>query len=519
MKFNLKQYIKENYLNEKLQSDIFIHEILEDDLFKFYKVNNPGTTYNKLFTLYENNILPIIQALMQYNRYHALFYDKQKLTTDEEYKALYNKYMSLTDSFFKTLKILFKKPEPQLFKSLIINLYTYQNTVDLYNITDDQFIKYKYSDFQNKSIQTDLDKYASYYLCFYFSADKKIKAISKDGYIILYSFDNSYNNLNYKLDQYNNNIKDYEKFLTDKNNYILKQTQNITLSNGEILKFPILDNELFNNIKYDFIFKRSKLNQVKLNKIYRKSSAIFKTTDWGKSPDDYMLIYNPLQSYKKDGNNISSVGSSRIYTNSYKGYNDCMANRDFVERKTQQKEDYQEQRVKIYKWAKTILGKFIPYNQSNDEYCKRISAENNAKYKLLVSQLKSVIKLKEYKEELKTYFQKLSDYISLQKDYNNKIKSYLKEDINKFKLLMFLYSNYLNSINNVISKYGEIQKIIIKYKDLYKIKNIVSADKENNETTRYTIESTNKTIKGELTLLNNLLDNVQKIKEKLDEQL
>ena len=60
MKFNLKQYIKENYLNEKLQSDIFIHEILEDDLFKFYKVNNPGTTYNKLFTLYENNILPII---------------------------------------------------------------------------------------------------------------------------------------------------------------------------------------------------------------------------------------------------------------------------------------------------------------------------------------------------------------------------------------------------------------------------------------------------------------------------
>ena len=84
---------------------------------------------------------------MQYNRYHALFYDKQKLTTDEEYKALYNKYMSLTDSFFKTLKILLKKPEPQLFKSLIINLYTYQNTVDLYNITDDQFIKYKYSDF------------------------------------------------------------------------------------------------------------------------------------------------------------------------------------------------------------------------------------------------------------------------------------------------------------------------------------------------------------------------------------
>ena len=55
MQFNFKNYITEKYLNEAIQSDIFINKLLNDKggLFKFYKY--PYSKYfNNIDNIYKN---------------------------------------------------------------------------------------------------------------------------------------------------------------------------------------------------------------------------------------------------------------------------------------------------------------------------------------------------------------------------------------------------------------------------------------------------------------------------------
>ena len=50
MSFNLKNYIKENYLNERLQSSILINEILYDSggFFRYYKMDFENSQYHRV---------------------------------------------------------------------------------------------------------------------------------------------------------------------------------------------------------------------------------------------------------------------------------------------------------------------------------------------------------------------------------------------------------------------------------------------------------------------------------------
>ena len=49
MRFNLKKYITEKYLNESIQSDIFINKLMNDTggMFKYYQ--NPESTSVKKY--------------------------------------------------------------------------------------------------------------------------------------------------------------------------------------------------------------------------------------------------------------------------------------------------------------------------------------------------------------------------------------------------------------------------------------------------------------------------------------
>ena len=63
MRFNLKKYITERYLTEKIQSDIVINKLLNDKggLFKYYK--NPNSpSYKKVLDIY-NNIEKILYKI------------------------------------------------------------------------------------------------------------------------------------------------------------------------------------------------------------------------------------------------------------------------------------------------------------------------------------------------------------------------------------------------------------------------------------------------------------------------
>jgi hypothetical protein len=53
MDFNLKQYINKKYLTEKVQSDILINELLQDNMFKYYKIARNNNSYSKLLNIYK----------------------------------------------------------------------------------------------------------------------------------------------------------------------------------------------------------------------------------------------------------------------------------------------------------------------------------------------------------------------------------------------------------------------------------------------------------------------------------
>ena len=569
MKFDLKNYITEKYLFEKLQSDILINELMQDNMFKYYKIKIPGNSYYQISELFKeiDEILTSIFNISTYSYYpnikdiHVnkhIYYNKEYISTDEQMIALNKKYMNLINEYQKKVSNIFVKPDPQLFKILFKEpktTYFYSlKHVDLFNLTDDMFIKYTYKDIKkDKNIKNIMSDYIDNYLIFYITADdKKIQACSYKNYIVLYALDNPMYYSRYTSDPYN-----YFNKHVDKNNIIYNDLK-YTLSNGNVLSFPIIkkydiyDNKINHMVGFDYIYKELDVNNSvicpqkdKVGKFYSKSSILQKNTNWGKNENDYIIIYTPTGGYLDPNKKyVTSTyndgeGKVRYYTSPETSYNDIMSDTDKITKKQQQQKDFREAERRTYKWIKTILNKYLPYAggkqnkiweylkklqstdysslYNDDEYNNEIVQENNKRYNLLLQQLKSIKKFDVFKEQLKLNIEKISNYVKLNKNYLLQIKQYFKTDKEKYKILMTLYITYMQTLNNTMSLYNKINIEIKKLNDSVNIKYI-----KNNYLTRSTttsIERIRNNITNDLNNLTNMLNQVETFKNKLDDEL
>jgi hypothetical protein len=303
--------------------------------------------------------------------------------------------MSLYNEYIKRITTIFDKPDPIIFSTILTKDHKYNtfyksNHVDLFNLSDDMFIKYSLNDLKNnKSLKQEIDKFINNNLVFYITnIDKKIQACSCEGYIILYALDNPM----YK-NYFTNNVYDYLDKHVTKDNVVIN-TINYKLSDGEELTLPLVKSySSLNNNKpiagVEYISKMLDLNNIyylpekeKVGKINSKASHLCKNTSWGNDLNDYIIIYTPNKSFvdKTTGEYKSTInnGNKILYhlDGEKYGYNDIVSNKSLVNRKNQQYKDFLEQEDRTYKWVKDLLGKYKPYAGGKQnklwDYCNKL---------------------------------------------------------------------------------------------------------------------------------------------------
>lgn len=521
MKFSLKNYIKENYLNERLQSDILIQNILNDKgkMFYYYKIDG-NNSFGKLKKTYEELkriFIDIFENTYSYDENKEYTqrtnvtptYNKELIDTDEKMIALHNKYMSLYNTYKKMLSKIFDKPDPQVFGAVLSRRSYggtfYSTSKDLYNITDDQFTKYTYSQLKaDKNLYLNIAGELRNKTTFWFSHNNKLLAVSSDGELVLYAIDNDASDVNtYNGKRFPQNVTQDE--IIDKVNKD-DRVFSSELKDGSILEWPCVISHGFNGkhyndlYGYDFINTYLNLNtqicrDVKDESIGKniltKASKIYKTTTWGANPNDYVIIYSPTQMYTDDSHismytNTIDNELRRMLTNNHEGYN------DYKMKKPNRYGDsyYKEIGIQTYKWTKDILGKYKPYAGSkqnelfafgkklseydytllykDDQYCNKIAQANRAKYKNLIQTYKSTKVITKYKKDLDDILSQVNDFTQDGKLFCNLIKTTITKDITLFKSLITLYGVYSKILNTVLNQYGKIQK------DIQHIKNLIS---------------------------------------------
>ena len=194
MQFSLKKYINEKYLTERLQSDTVIHDILNDKgkMFTYYKQPYPGTMYKKALDQFEilNDIISNTFPIYSTEAYDSYIYQHESIKTDEQKKALHNKYMQILELYKNYTSKLFIKPDPQVLSSVILSnadgTFPMQK-LDLFNLTDENFKKYTVSDLKKNK---DLKQYINEYAIFWFNSEGKILVVSVYGRMVLFAIDN-----------------------------------------------------------------------------------------------------------------------------------------------------------------------------------------------------------------------------------------------------------------------------------------------------------------------------------------
>ena len=210
-------------------------------------------------------------------------------------------------------------------------------------------------------------------------------------------------------------------------------------------------------------------------------------------------------------------------------------------RKNQQRNDYQELKDRTYKWTKTILGKYIPYNNEaqkifefgkkleeydyeklygDDNYCNKLVMSNYQNYKLILTQTKAIKETNTYKQDIKDILVKLKDFVNIQQEYTDNIKTIYKTDPQKFKVLMLLYGSYMKSINLTMSTIKSLQNLINDNPAL-DIKNLVKKNKsdQEKEQLKSQLNRINTRLKTTIDKLNNYMKEIEQFKDKIDELL
>ena len=582
MRFNLKKYITERYLTEKIQSDIVINKLLNDKggLFKYYK--NPNSpSYKKVLDIF-NNIEKILYKICNNLNMkcdnktedgYYIFKNDESNMSDKELKIYHQQYMDLIQQYIKSITKIFDKPDPAILKAVINGIYNYNqefrnNSVDLFNITDDNFKIYYYKDIKgNKILQKELNNELQYKVAFFISENDKIEAASKSGKILLLPLDSEYlkNNSSYNFKYYSSDPYNIFNQYTDKDNIILSKFYIQLKTTNELLEIPLITSttrlpyrykifqgekksaienihDLLNINSHNFCGKYIINMNLKVGKVNSKASNIQKITNWGKSLNDYIIVYTASSTYKKDGNTKSTINQGKnnavSYVDTTMGYNE-LKHSNYVTRRKEQREDYLDTYKRTYKWIKTLLGQYKPYAggkqnsvweygkklndddyytlYSDDHYCNKLVRENIGRYKVLLAQTKSLKNVNIYVEQMKSIMADINTFVVNGKNLITKIKSTYKEDKDKFKTLMLLYGTYNKTLNIIITRYSSIQQHIENFNNEYNIKNIFS--KKYSWQTDYDLQdnintSINK-IKSKINLLEQYLPQIEELNDKI----
>lgn len=538
--FNFKNYIK-NVLNEKLQSDIFIHDILDDTdgMFKYYKISYDNTLYAKALDCAQkmrkiiNNTINTVTGQLK----NDIIIDQTKIDTDEKLKVLHAQYMNLYNSYVRYITQVFKKPDPQLLSSLLDGVYRFfKSRSDIYNITDKNFKKYTLAEIKsNKVLKQQLLTETKEKLVFWFNKDKAILAVSLKGIIILKS-------INFLQLNSGNSIKEQIENSVKKDNITVNNIVCPTISCKEELEWPTVQRMSFIGDKreivgIDFIqnyldITADKMEPITIGSFISKASHIYKETGWGNNIDDYLIIYTPTQSLTdKDGNTISSYNNKgynqKIHTSNVESFSDLKHKYDPITK--ERKNAYKEVIKRTYKWTKDILGKYKPYaggkdrdifsfgvklceysyNElyGDDNYCNNIAKNNLLRYKKLVQLMRHKKSLGVYTKQLEDILKKIKVFTISGSKLNRRIKETYKTDKATFKSLMLLYGTYTRILNTVMVDYSSIQS------DASDIKTNMSIYTDN------TISQSRKSIESKMNNIIHICDELQEIQNKMDEIL
>ena len=438
MQFDFKKYITEKYLTERLQSNILIHELLndKDGMFTYYKLPYPGTIYKKALTCY--NLLKswITSAFVTWDntfKSGGFSIGITNIDTDEKVKKFHKIYMDKVEEYKDLTSKLFIKPDPQILSSLISGVSKYNTGKfelarrDIYNITDEFFTRYTWQQLKtDKQLYSDVQNKINNCLAFWMR-DGRILCVSRANKIILYNItlNNSYvTELNGK--RFSGNMtKETIEDAVRKDNLIVN-TLRCTLSDGTELEWPTVSRQSYVGDRQDLCgidfvkefldinkcidYKSLKFYQV--GKFISHSSSLAKATSWGDKKDDYVIIYEPDGFYKDEKGNIKStyiyngerITYSKDNTNSY---NDMKSNMAFSDREKNRRVEYEKKENSVYKWVKDLFGTYQPYaNGKNgkmfefglklseydynslygdDGYCNKIALQNIKRYKLIIS--------------------------------------------------------------------------------------------------------------------------------------
>lgn len=565
MQFSLKKYITEKYLTEKLQSDTLVNDILNDKggMFIYYKMDYPGTLYYKAKQYYKE-LKSIIENTFQYYNTKVkddIYYKGDGIISDDDKRALHKKYMELYNQYIKCASKLFTKPDPQLLPSIAFSDVTYgyfeRYRMDLFNLTDEHFEKYTLQEIKkDKSIKDKVSDAIKHNLCFWFDEQGKILVASCNNTLKLFAIDNNNPLVTAEIGRRQYSDKGMNKDEIEnavKQDNLTVNTLTMPLNDGTELKFPTIARLSFIGDKKElvgidfvdkFLYLHEHMGKTKLKavgSITSKASNLQKLTGWGATINDYVIIYYPEQVHKDFNNSIISTYTStngKHYTlpdSTLKSYNDYKTEWGFNKRKNDQREAFDKQQQRIYKWVKDLFGKYKPYANGDqnryfkygvklseydyndlygdDEYCNKIAENNVKRYKALIAKNRSMIGISNFNEDLKKILPQLQAYTKTGNVLCTEIKKVIRADKDKFKSLMTLYGLYSKVLQSSLIKYGNIQVEIATFKKEY-----TNSSKMNNYQVSQ-LKQTRDKIKEQIDNLLNICDEISQIETKINETL
>ena len=519
MQFNFKQYITEKYLVERLQSDTLVHQLLNDKggMFTYYKMPYPGTIYQKALACYSTLnkwIECVFTGWNQKFQKDGFQIGITKIDTDEKIKKFHEIYMNKLEEYKDLTSKLFIKPDPQILSAIINGISHFSGKFemvrkDIYNITDEFFTQYTWKQLKkDKQLYENVKEQINKCIAFWMS-DGEILAVSNQGQLILYSITND-------CDFYVKDVngKRFDGKLTPeiiedavKKDNLIVNTLEGTLNDGTVLEWPTVSRLSFIGDKQDlcgidFVIKFLDINNqlpvyklklYNIGKFISHASPLAKATNWGDKEDDYVILYSPNDLYLDSSGNVKSTfktanGIHRpLPMSSFSSYNDMKSSKDFSENIFKRKVAYDEQEESVYKWVKDLFGKYQPYAggkntkmfefgkklseydyetlYGDDGYCNQIALKNIQRYKFIIQQNKAAVGISEYTNKVNAISKEIQEFVIEGKKLCSKLKTLLLNDMTKYKELTFLYGEYMTMLNQMLSKFGKVQKLISQFKN------------------------------------------------------
>lgn len=528
MSFSLKKYIKENYLNERLQSNILINEILYDSggFFRYYKMPFENSQYKKVLDAYDF-MQATLTGLFGSNtrRYLDPKVYGTDIDTDEKAYDLYKLFNDKCDYYYKTVPNIFKKVEPRILISLMsfsqgdmyLQTSFYDTYLDLFNLTDDNFEVYTLMDVKrDQSLKKEISDKLKEYTGFWVDSNKKLQAITRFGKILLFAPDNNRSKIIKQKEAYKklacpDSTEELDELVsldTLKENSF---SYRYKLDNGEYLQYdtPVLSRYWFGKtgkkeVGIQYIKKHLDLSELEINTsnlfdigaFYVSDSNIRKYSDWGHKNTDKIIIYIPSERYEDSASGtISKIERTKgdltnmPSTNNLYGYNEYKHRKYLNYRQQKQRDDAKDIAKSHYKWIRDILGKYLPYAggkdskylmalehledddflkmYGSDTYCSEIAYKNHVRYKYEASKLKLSLKnvQRQIKEPLDNLLKTLETYTIKGEQFSKAIKTTRNTPI--FQEIMESYYVYQQTVSYCIGEIARIQQLYKRYIDIY----------------------------------------------------